>query len=260
MTGPSCCTSAARSRWCPRCRSSTATTCPAPTPPGSPGSAWRSRRTPRCPPADDQAEHRRRGHRRVGGPRPRQHRPGRGDAGDGGKGRAVQAVRRGRRLAGGARHPGHRPDRRDRPLHRARIRRDQSRGHRRPTVFRDRAPAAGAAGHPGVPRRPARHRDRGAGGADQCAAGGEEGAQGRPGGGQRRRRGRPGDHPAAAPSGFRRHHRLRPARRHPIPATRTSTSTAGGSPTPPIPAARRARWPRCWSAPTSSSGCRRRTC
>ena len=43
------------------------------------------------------AQHRRRGHRRHRRARPRRHRPGRRDAGDGGQGRAVQAVRRRRR-------------------------------------------------------------------------------------------------------------------------------------------------------------------
>ena len=44
-TGRSCCTWAGRSRWSRRCRSNTATTCPAPTPRGWPGCAWRSPRT-----------------------------------------------------------------------------------------------------------------------------------------------------------------------------------------------------------------------
>ena len=74
----------------------------------------------RRPPAHHQAQHGRRGQRRLGGARPGQHRPGRRDAGDGGQGRAVQAVRRGGRLAGGAGHPGHRRDRRDRQGDRAR--------------------------------------------------------------------------------------------------------------------------------------------
>ena len=41
-----------------------------------------------------------------------------------------------------------------------------------PRCFDVEAPAARPAGHPGLPRRPARHRDRGAGRADQRAAGG----------------------------------------------------------------------------------------
>ena len=65
----------------------------------------------RRPPADDQAEHRGGGHRRLRRARSRQHRSGRRAAGDGGQGRAVQAVRRGRRVAGLPGHPGHRRDR-----------------------------------------------------------------------------------------------------------------------------------------------------
>ena len=55
----------------------------------------RHREEPRGrPPPDHQAQHRRRRHRRLRGPRPRQHRPVRRAAGDGGQGGAVQAVRR----------------------------------------------------------------------------------------------------------------------------------------------------------------------
>ena len=142
--------------------------------PGLPGDRQEPRRRP---PADHQAQHRRRRHRRVGGARAGQHRPGRGAAGDGGQGRAVQAVRRASTPGRCARHPGHRHDRRDRPVHRPRLRRDQPRGHRRAAVLRDRAPAARAARHPGLPRRPARHRHRGAGRADQRAAGRQEAPQ-----------------------------------------------------------------------------------
>ena len=79
--------------------------------PGLPG----HRQEPgRRPPADDQAQHRRGGHRRDGRARPRQHRAGRRAAGDGGQGGPVQALRRGRRLAGLPRHQRRRRDRRDR--------------------------------------------------------------------------------------------------------------------------------------------------
>ena len=54
------------------------------------------------------------------------------------------------------------------------LRRHQPRGHRRAALLRDRGAAARAARHPGLPRRPARHRDRGAGRADQRAAGGRQ--------------------------------------------------------------------------------------
>ena len=53
---------------------------------------------------------------------------------------------------------------------RARLRRHQPRGHLRAALLRDRAAAAASARHPGVPRRPARHGDRRAGGAPQRAA------------------------------------------------------------------------------------------
>ena len=45
--------------------------------------------------------------------------------------------------------------------------RHQSRGHRRPALLRDRTDADRAPGHPGVPRRPARHRDHRRGRPDQ---------------------------------------------------------------------------------------------
>ena len=186
--------------------------------------------------------------------------PGRRDARDGGKGRAVQALRRRRRLAGGARHQGHRHDRGDRQVHRTRLRRDQSRGHLRPALLRDRAPTARTAGHPGVPRRPARHRDRGARRADQRAAGGQEEA---------RRTSRSWSAGSARPG--TRSSDCWPRRATPTssaatgtapstPATRTWTSSAGGSPTTPIRAASRAPWRRCSTAQTSSSACPRRIC
>ena len=53
---------------------------------------------------------------------------------------------------------------------RARLRRHQPRGHRRSPLLRDRAPAARVPRHPGLPRRPARHRDRGPRGPHQRAA------------------------------------------------------------------------------------------
>ena len=68
--------------------------------------------------------------------------PGGGHAGDGGQGHAVQGVRRHRRLADLPRHQGHRRDRRHREGDRARLRRHQPRGHRRPALLRDRGAAA----------------------------------------------------------------------------------------------------------------------
>ena len=70
--------------------------------------------------ADHQAQHGRRRHRRLGGPRSGQHRTGSGVAGDGGQGAPVQALRRHRRVAGLPRDPGRRRDRAHRPVHRAR--------------------------------------------------------------------------------------------------------------------------------------------
>ena len=49
-------------------------------------------------------------------------------------------------------------DRRDRRPDGTVVRRDQSRGHLRAALLRDRAPAEGTPRHPGLPRRPARHR------------------------------------------------------------------------------------------------------
>ena len=49
----------------------------------------------------------------------------------------------------------------------AQLRRHQPRGHQSPGMLHHRAAAARADGHPGVPRRPARHRDRRRGRADQ---------------------------------------------------------------------------------------------
>ena len=120
--------------------------------------------------ADHQGQLGRGGHRRLGGARARQHRARRGAAGDGGQGRAVQAVRRHRRLADLPGHPGHRRDRAGGRDDRARLRRHQPRGHRGAALLRDRAPAAREPRHPGLPRRPARYGDRGAGRADQRAA------------------------------------------------------------------------------------------
>ena len=51
--------------------------------------------------------------------------------------------------------------------HRAGLRRHQPRGHLRAALLRDRGAPQGRARHPGLPRRPARHRDRHARRADQ---------------------------------------------------------------------------------------------
>ena len=54
---------------------------------------------------------------------------------------------------------------------RAELRRHQPRGHLRAALLRDRAAAQGAARHPGLPRRPARHRRGGARGARRARCG-----------------------------------------------------------------------------------------
>ena len=116
---------------------------------------------------DAQAQHGRRHHQRHRRAGPRRHRRRRRHAGHGGQGDAVQGVRRRRRLRAVRRLQG--PAGADRHLHRgrARVRRDQPRGHLRAGVLRGRGPPQGDARHPGVPRRPARHRDRRARGLHQ---------------------------------------------------------------------------------------------
>ena len=123
----------------------------------------RDRRRPQpVDPLHRARQHRCRHQRRHGGARSGRHRPARGVAGDGGQGGAVQALRRHRRRAGrhGDRHR-RGAGRGDRP-HRAVVRRHQPRGHLGAAVLRHRGAAQGAPRHPGVPRRPARHGDRGA--------------------------------------------------------------------------------------------------
>ena len=143
----------------------------------------------RAPP-DHQAELGGRGHRRLGRARPGQYRSLRRAAGHGGQGGPVQAVRRHRRLADLPGQPGHRRDRPRGTADRARVRRHQPGGHQRAALLRGGAPAARAARHPGVPRRPARHRDRGDGRADERAAsGGQEAFRGAHRHGRRWRRG-----------------------------------------------------------------------
>ena len=96
---------------------------------------------------------------------------------------------------------------------RARVRRHQPRGHQRAALLRDRGAAEGGARHPGLPRRPARHR----GGHARRAAErlpADRPRHRRPAGARRRRRRRRGGG-RADPAGRRRarHRRLRLARR-----------------------------------------------
>ena len=106
-------------------------------------------------------------HRRA---RARQPRPAGGKTRHGRQGGALQALRRHRRLRHRDRQRGHRRDRPHRPADLADLRRHQPRGHPGAGVLRDRAPADRIARHPGLPRRPARHRDHLGRRADQRAA------------------------------------------------------------------------------------------
>ena len=72
----------------------------------------------------------------------------------------------------------------------AHLRRHQSGGHQEPRVLPHRDRAAGAARHPGVPRRPARHGDHLGGRADQRLPHHRPQAVGHQAGAERRRRGR----------------------------------------------------------------------
>ena len=78
-------------------------------------------------------------------------------AGDGGERRSLQAIRRHRCLRHRDRHTRYGGVHPLREAAGADVRRDQSRGHRRAGVLRDRGAAEGRDEHPGLPRRPARH-------------------------------------------------------------------------------------------------------
>ena len=118
----------------------------------------------------DARQPRRRHLQRHRHPRPRQSRRARLEAGDGRQGGALQALRRHRCDRPRGRHRGRRRVRQRRALPRAVLRRHQPRGHPRARLLRHREPAARADGHPGLPRRPARHRDHRARRPDQRAA------------------------------------------------------------------------------------------
>ena len=160
---------AARSRCAPRCRSRDR---------DEPRAGLHPRRRPgvcgdRRRPVAGRRLHlesnaRRRRHRRHRGARARRHRPGRRAAGDGGQGVAVQASSAASTRCRSCLDTTDVDEIVETVVRdRAVVRRHQPRGHQRAALLRDRAPAAGAAGHPGLPRRPARHRDRGAGRAAQ---------------------------------------------------------------------------------------------
>ena len=96
---------------------------------------------------------------------------GRVAAGDGGQVRAFQGVRRPRLDPDRAGHQGSRRDRGNPGAAAPDVRRGQPRGHLGAPLLRDRAPPHRGAGLPGHARRPARHRDRRAGGAARSGQG-----------------------------------------------------------------------------------------
>ena len=110
------------------------------------------------------------------------------EAGDGGQDRAVQALRRHRRHRSRDRHRGRRRRGQRRALP-GRLRRHQPGGHQGAGMLRHRAAAARVDGHSGVPRRPARHRHRRRGRADQRLPSDRPRAARHQAGGERRRRG-----------------------------------------------------------------------
>ena len=104
-------------------------------------------------------QHGRRHHQRHRDPRPRQSRRARLQAGDGGQGGAVQALRRRRFDRPRGRHRGPRRIHQRRQISRPLLRRHQPRGHQGAGVLHHRGAPARVDGHSGLPRRPARHRD-----------------------------------------------------------------------------------------------------
>ena len=99
-----------------------------------------------------------------------------------------------------------------RAVDRAGLRRHQPRGHLGPALLRDRAPPARRARHPGLPRRPARHGHRHAGGARQRAQDRRQAARGRQDRHHRSGRGRDRDERPARRRGRAERDRLRPRR------------------------------------------------
>ena len=171
---------------------------------------------------------------------PGRHRAAGGDAGDGGQGDAVQGVRRRRRVPDLPRHQGSGRDRRRRQGDRAGVRRHQPRGHLGAALLRDRVAAEARARHPGVPRRPARDRRRGAGGAAQRADSDRPADRRRPGRDRRAWCRRDGGHADPAGGGRPPHHRLRLARGRARRSGRTTwmarwARSSAGSPSGPTP-------------------------
>ena len=192
-------------------------------------------------------------HQRHRGARPRRHRPARRQAGDGRQGRAVPEVRRHRRVRHRDRRARPRQAGRHHRLAGADLRRHQPRGHQGAGMLHRRAQAARADEHPGVPRRPARHRDHRRRRRAQRAGSRRQEDRGREARHRRRRRGRHRlpRHAGGAGHEARKHPRGRPRRR----AVHRPRQDGPGQ------AALRARHrqaharARSSTAPTSSSAC-----
>ena len=196
---------------------------------------------------------------RHGGAGPGQHRSAGRQAGDGRQRVPVQEVRRHRRLRHRTRRA--RPGQAGRHHRRAGadLRRHQPRGHQGAGVLLHRAQAARAAEDPGVPRRPAWHRDRRRGRGAQRPAlrrqGHRQGEAGVLGRGRRRDR---LPRPAGEPRRAQARTSSSPTARACSMRTAPKAWTRARRATHARP--RRARWPTRCPEPTSSSGCRGRAC
>ena len=194
---------------------------------------------------------------RHGGAGPGGHRPPGRQAGHGGQGRPLQAVRRHRRLRHRGGREGRRPLLPGRQGPGADLRRHQPRGHQGPRVLRDREPAQEGDAHPGLPRRPARHRHHLRRRAAQRAGAGRQEDRGREGGGLRRRRLGHRLHPLLRQPG--RAPRERGHVRHQgrdLPRAQGGHERVEGRVRRATP--RRAPWPRPWWARTCSWAARPR--
>ena len=139
---------------------------------------------------------------------------------------------------------------------RADVRRHQPRGHLRAGVLRDRGEAAQAHAHPGVPRRPARHRDHLGRRPAQRRAARRQAARRHQARrvGRRRRRDRVRRVLLSASACARENVMLVDSQgRHPHRAAPTSTARRRSSRSPTTAAARS---PTRWTAPTCSWACR----
>ena len=153
------------------------------------GHRRRSRRgrEPHIPP-----EPRRRDLQRDGGAGTWRHRTAGVEARDGGQGCPVQEIRRHRRVRHRGGGEGGRQARRGDRRPRADLRGHQSRGHQGAGMLRGRGAAEGPDGHPGLPRRSARHGHHRRRGRHQRAGTRRQAHRGREDRHLRRRRGRSG--------------------------------------------------------------------